>query len=576
MLSEHADPVASAAGTVAVESRRRWDQAFGNAPLDDGEVERVLALSPFQRLDAARFGGRDALADLIRNETRIVTCERGDLLFRAGDYGTSAYLIVRGIMHLASGAPDSLLAEVEMPPDARRLGLLAALAQLGRRNRWPEVRRDQLAAATAAAEARRVRNVDAVLATGETRPVGPGEFFGELSALARTPRTASVFCVEPAELVEIRWQGLRDLCRRAPSFHAWVDSAYRERALQAELIALALLRHLDPEQLRRVREETIFESYGEREWALPYRELAGSEPAARLAGEPVVAAEGDYPNGVLLVRSGCGRLSVREGSSERTVGYLNRGRLYGLDEIVRNWRGPGLVPLRQTLRAVGHLDVLLIPTAVMEEVVLPTLGAEQLPAWSAPASTAQSGSETPGRDQRTSLLEFLVDRRLINGTAAMVIDLERCTRCDDCVRACQTTHQGDPRFLREGPSTAHLQVANACMHCVDPVCMIGCPTGAIHRERSTGVVVIDDRTCIGCGTCANNCPYQAIRMVEVRDERGALLVDAASGTPILRATKCDLCFEQRTGPACANACPHDALARVDLTDSDGADRLLGR
>ena len=59
-------------------------------------------------------------------------------------------------------------------------------------------------------------------------------------------------------------------------------------------------------------------------------------------------------------------------------------------------------------------------------------------------------------------------------------------------------------------------VANACMHCVDPVCMIGCPTGAIHRESIEGQVVINDRTCVGCATCANSCPYDNIQMVEIR------------------------------------------------------------
>ena len=44
--------------------------------------------------------------------------------------------------------------------------------------------------------------------------------------------------------------------------------------------------------------------------------------------------------------------------------------------------------------------------------------------------------------------------------------------------------------------------------------MIGCPTGAIHRESATGVVMINDDTCIGCGTCAASCPYENIRMVE--------------------------------------------------------------
>ena len=48
------------------------------------------------------------------------------------------------------------------------------------------------------------------------------------------------------------------------------------------------------------------------------------------------------------------------------------------------------------------------------------------------------------------MLEFLVDNRTINGTASMLIDLDRCTRCDDCVRACASTHNNNPRFIRHG------------------------------------------------------------------------------------------------------------------------------
>ena len=78
--------------------------------------------------------------------------------------------------------------------------------------------------------------------------------------------------------------------------------------------------------------------------------------------------------------------------------------------------------------------------------------------------------------------------------------------------------------------------------------------------------MINDRTCIGCGTCAASCPYQNIRMVEIRDERGQWALDAETMRPIMKATKCDLCVDQRGGPACVRACPHDALGRVDLRD----------
>jgi Fe-S-cluster-containing hydrogenase component 2 len=162
------------------------------------------------------------------------------------------------------------------------------------------------------------------------------------------------------------------------------------------------------------------------------------------------------------------------------------------------------------------------------------------------------------------MLDFLADHRFFNGTETMLINLDRCTRCDDCVRACASSHDNNPRFIRQGPKHDHIMVANACMHCVDPVCMIGCPTGAIARDAESGTVRINDSTCIGCSTCANSCPYSAIRMVEIREPGGAFYVDEATQLPILKATKCDLCAGQLTGPACQAACPHDALIRVDM------------
>jgi len=104
------------------------------------------------------------------------------------------------------------------------------------------------------------------------------------------------------------------------------------------------------------------------------------------------------------------------------------------------------------------------------------------------------------------------------------------------------------------------------MHCIDPVCMIGCPTGAIHRDQATGMVVINDESCIGCQTCANSCPYDNIRMVEIRNPLGDIIADSATGRPIIKASKCDFCYEQPGGPACVRACPHDALSRISFAE----------
>jgi Fe-S-cluster-containing hydrogenase component 2 len=226
--------------------------------------------------------------------------------------------------------------------------------------------------------------------------------------------------------------------------------------------------------------------------------------------------------------------------------------------------------LRCSLRAVGYVDLLRIPVEVVREEILPNCGFR----------TADSGLEKTNGDQRAAidsrLLDFLGDHRFLNGTQTMLINLDRCTRCDDCVRACAVTHDNNPRFVRQGPKHDGLMVASACMHCVDPVCMIGCPTGAIGRDADTGTVRINDRTCIGCGTCANSCPYDAIRMVEIRDAGGAILMDQATEQPIQQATKCDFCSGQLTGPACQNACPHDALVRMDMSDLTGLAQWLSR
>jgi Fe-S-cluster-containing hydrogenase component 2 len=111
---------------------------------------------------------------------------------------------------------------------------------------------------------------------------------------------------------------------------------------------------------------------------------------------------------------------------------------------------------------------------------------------------------------------------------------------------------------------------------MDPVCMIGCPTGAIHRNAQGGQVIINDDTCIGCATCANNCPYDNIRMVEIRDANGEFIRDEATNSTILKASKCDLCADQPGGPACQRACPHDALYRVNMDELPSIAALLGR
>ncbi|MGH9722908.1 MAG: 4Fe-4S dicluster domain-containing protein, partial [Bryobacteraceae bacterium] len=208
--------------------------------------------------------------------------------------------------------------------------------------------------------------------------------------------------------------------------------------------------------------------------------------------------------------------------------------------------------------------------------------------------TAQKAQTTLG------FIGSVVERGLVKATSALVIHLNVCTRCGNCVKACAELHDGISRLTRHGmlfeapspPPRSVLEpllVTTSCMHCFDPECMIGCPTGAITRDVN-GEVVIED-SCIGCGNCARRCPYGNISMADARSKEeltkqrtGAPIIggylkwwrtpenepmmheiDANSQKAVVRriAVKCDLCQEYNYNHGCVHNCPYSAIERMD-------------
>jgi Fe-S-cluster-containing dehydrogenase component/CRP-like cAMP-binding protein len=561
-----------------VERPRRWDAPF-DPSLGERSVDDLLRQEPFSCMDASAFPTTLPLRGILKHDCRLVECQDGELIIRQGDYGNSAFLLLKGQAKVSlQGIPENILGRAR----PRRRTVLSSLAQLLRGDSIPEQRKyrrpsvEHAGAGPELSGPRRVflQDFPHVIDVADMGTLGEGELFGELSAMTRTPRTATVFAHGAARLLEIRWQGLRDLMRFETALKQQIEQLYRARSLQTHLRELALFQSLPADKLAAVSEAIVFETYGNFEWQSKFQSTRDDDIGSRILGEPTVVERGDYVNGLILIRNGFARVCRQEESGYRTVAYLGKGSVFGWREVVHNWRTQSMIPWQLSLRAVGYLDVLRIPTRTVEELILPHIPARQLPSN---FSIPNESSTNPTNDRRvekrpesldTPMLEFLVEERLINGVHAMLIDLNRCTRCDDCVRACAATHDGNPRFVRDGLRHEQFLIANACMHCADPVCMIGCPTGAISRTAADGIVTINDLTCIGCASCANSCPYGNIRMVAIRDGEGRPYVDVERNQPIVKATKCDLCAGQNGGPACQRACPHDALVRIDLTTAD--------
>jgi CRP-like cAMP-binding protein/Fe-S-cluster-containing hydrogenase component 2 len=165
----------------------------------------------------------------------------------------------------------------------------------------------------------------------------------------------------------------------------------------------------------------------------------------------------------------------------------------------------------------------------------------------------QMDLQSLGRVQPVSLDSFL-EQDLMQGQNMLLLDLDKCTRCDECVKACVATHEdGVTRLVRDGLRFENYLVPTSCRACLDPLCMTRCPVGSIRRKQSLDIVI--ENWCIGCGNCATDCPYGNINVVELM---------TGGQKPELRpkAVVCDLCAEYKE-PNCVRACPHDAALRVE-------------
>jgi Fe-S-cluster-containing dehydrogenase component/formate-dependent nitrite reductase membrane component NrfD len=142
-----------------------------------------------------------------------------------------------------------------------------------------------------------------------------------------------------------------------------------------------------------------------------------------------------------------------------------------------------------------------------------------------------------------------------------VIDHRRCIGCHACTVACKEENRVPlgafrtwVKYVEKGtfPDTRRYFSVLRCNHCDDAPCVTICPTVALYR-RDDGIVDFDGRRCIGCKSCMQACPYDA------------LYIDPDTNT----AAKCNYCahrVEVGLEPACVIVCPEQAIVAGDLDD----------
>ncbi len=153
-----------------------------------------------------------------------------------------------------------------------------------------------------------------------------------------------------------------------------------------------------------------------------------------------------------------------------------------------------------------------------------------------------------------------------------LLDSDNCIGCHACTVACKSEHDVPlgvnrtwVKYIETGtfPSVSRKFSVMRCNQCDDAPCMTICPTSALYRADN-GVVDFQDDDCIGCKSCMNACPYDA------------LYINPETNT----AHKCNMCnhrVDVGLLPSCQIVCPTEAIKIGDLDDpASEISRIIAR
>ncbi|TMQ26099.1 MAG: cyclic nucleotide-binding domain-containing protein [Candidatus Rokuibacteriota bacterium] len=485
---------------------------------EEMSAEQLQKLDIFKRMSGT-------FLDLNRGAVVRRRFEPGEIICREGDFGSTAFYILSGKVQVSLATPMGHSSTRRGQPGGGK-GFFRKLTELVLSDATP----------APAAAAPRYIPIDASVDLELSNPVaelGAGDLFGEMTCLSFYPRSATVRAVEETEVLEML-RNVLQMLQKDKVFKALLDRRYRERALDTHLRTVPIFNTLSQDFVRRLRDRV---------------ELVRFEPGQ------VICRQGEQADSLYLIRIGFVKVSQAFPGGDMVLRYLTRPDYFGEIGLLG---GEGV--RTSTCTSLDHVEAVRIKAEDFHLMLreFPDIQTRL-------AEVAQARLEADAKQRQTVgtvQLDDFLSQGLMEAQNLLVIDLERCTRCDQCVRACAAAHDGVTRLVRDGLRYDKFLVATSCRSCRDPLCMVGCPVGSIRRHPDSLEIIIED-WCIGCGLCANQCPYGNINlhpfMVNAEDPEQPGMRKAVVRE---KATTCDLSRDY-SEPACVYACPHDALHRIE-------------
>jgi Fe-S-cluster-containing dehydrogenase component/CRP-like cAMP-binding protein len=391
-------------------------------------------------------------------------------------------------------------------------------------------------------------------------------FLGVTSAVWNEQRSATLQAAdEEVVLILVKRLALLKIVEKAPEFYNGKVREFLEQTLPMRLSQNRLFRGVAKSELDAARDEILGSVDENQSYSLivrypkdPWkRQVKKSAPTDELME---IYKAGDAADALYLIMSGQVRVSRQAHDGPMILNHLTSDGYFGEACIVEG----GL--RTATVTAVGPVNLLRIDRTVVAKF----MNRDKYPQIA--ANLAEAREHTLTRDQSLQAGLRLpppnpsaeIAFKIVSTQNILLIDMDLCTRCDQCVRGCADAHDGLPRFHRANPEYrfGKWEVAAACFHCKEAPCQWACPVGAITL-LDDGAVQIHRNRCIGCTACEKACPFDVITMLPpIHPEEAASMREDKQAI----ATKCDLCLSSDRAPPCVVSCPYDAARRGNPLD----------
>ncbi len=433
-----------------------------------------------------------------------------------------------------------------------------------------------------------------------------GEYIGETGMMNGQVQGITARTQNPAIVLEVPEQVMQRLMEIVPTVQSFFERLSIARSVEAVLQRLPLFQGVSHTDIHQLAEHATVRRYDRDE------QLFSEDNA----GQPSRDSLHILLDGFVKVARRTAQGTGRAKTDERIIAYRQGGDYFagGLD-VLGDRRAVTVTSI--TRSTVAEISRSMLKALLTRYPEVKQRFQERLQLYRQATMAAHSAVFEPFGNavlapptvnefsvaEARAGLHALVDDGVVEGTEVLVIDLDKCIHCNECEEACERRH-GHSRMNRKGMVVGNISITTACRQCQDPVCML-CSRAGIARKPSGEVYITE--SCIGCGICAERCPYDNISIVTLdeqdesktpatsqqswqrfsrafkqgsKEKRSKKMLPMANTTldsgPLNRyqpldsveemrkklAIKCDLCAGY-SNQACVQACPTGAAFRIN-------------